>query len=123
VVAWRAEPACGRIMSLLPSYPNFKAFYQVLIVLLSVVQLSWQQKDPLNDFCRRFGQRTTVIDRKLYIDGGLLDWNPISQNPGNYSSTIFFLSATLVLHSAAFVFVSLRLNSMCATALLLNVLT
>lgn len=49
--------------------------------------LSWQQKDPLNDFCRRFGHQTALIDSKLYIDGGLVDWNPISQNDQNYTNT------------------------------------
>jgi hypothetical protein len=58
----------------------------VLIILLFFVQFSWQQKDPINDFCRRFGQQSAVIDDKLYLDGGLVDWNPISQNPANYSS-------------------------------------
>lgn len=62
------------------------AYSHVLCILLFLVQSSWQQKDPLNDFCRRFGQQSTVIDDKLYLDGGLVDWNPISQNPANYSS-------------------------------------
>lgn len=50
------------------------------------VGLSWQQKDPLADFCRRWGHQTAVIDRKLYIDGGQVNWNPIPQNPNNYTS-------------------------------------
>jgi hypothetical protein len=53
---------------------------------LFFVQFSRQQKDPINDFCRRFGHQSTIIDDKLYIDGGLVDWNPISENPANYSS-------------------------------------
>lgn len=57
-------------------------------LLLLFVGLSWQQKDPLNDFCRRFGHQTAVIDSKLYIDGGLVDWNPISQNDQNYTSEL-----------------------------------
>jgi hypothetical protein len=59
---------------------------KILSVLLLLVQLSWQQKDPLKDFCRRFGHQTAVIDRKLYIDGGLIDWNPLAQNNNNYTS-------------------------------------
>ena len=55
-------------------------------LLFFFIGLSWQQKDPLNDFCRRFGHQTTVIDSKLYIDGGFVDWNPISQNDQNYTS-------------------------------------
>jgi hypothetical protein len=27
-----------------------------------------------------------VIDRKLYIDGGFINYNPLSQYPTNYSS-------------------------------------
>ncbi|KAK6604993.1 cell wall anchored protein [Botrytis cinerea] len=59
----------------------------ILVILLCLVQPSWQQKDPLNDFCRRWGHQTTVIDRQLLIDGGMLDWNPLSQNPANYSNS------------------------------------
>lgn len=62
------------------------AYSHVLIVLLFFVQFSWQQEDPISDFCRRFGHQSAVIDDKLYLDGGLVDWNPISQNPANYSS-------------------------------------
>jgi hypothetical protein len=57
-----------------------------LVSLLLFAQLSLQQKDPLNDFCRRFGHQSAVVDNKLWLDGGLVDWNPISQNPQNYSS-------------------------------------
>ncbi|KAF1991092.1 hypothetical protein K402DRAFT_323651, partial [Aulographum hederae CBS 113979] len=55
---------------------------------LSLISLSSQQtKDPLNDFCRRFGHQTAVVDRKLYIDGGQVNWNPISANPLNYTNS------------------------------------
>lgn len=58
-----------------------------LVVALSFVALSSQDtKDPVNDFCRRFGHQSAVVDRRLYIDGGLVNWNPLSQNPLNYSS-------------------------------------
>ncbi|CZT12447.1 uncharacterized protein RAG0_16264 [Rhynchosporium agropyri] len=56
-------------------------------LLLLFVSLSLQQKDPSKDFCRRFGHQTAVIDRRLYIDGGLVNWNPISQNRNNYTNT------------------------------------
>ncbi|PBP16800.1 cell wall anchored protein [Diplocarpon rosae] len=59
----------------------------LLGVLLWCAGKSLQQKDPLKDFCRRFGHQTAIIDQKLYIDGGLLNWNPIAQNPRNYSNT------------------------------------
>jgi hypothetical protein len=65
------------------------SLYAVLVVL---VEFSWSQKDPLNDFCRRFGHQTAVVDQKLFIDGGLIDWNPIAQNDQNYTSELRFLS-------------------------------
>ncbi|OCK83649.1 hypothetical protein K432DRAFT_174012 [Lepidopterella palustris CBS 459.81] len=59
-----------------------------LFVALNFPSQSLQQtKNPITDFCRRFGHQTAVIDRKLYIDGGLVNWNPISQNPLNYTNT------------------------------------
>jgi hypothetical protein len=74
------------------------------IVALLVGQ-SWQQaQDPLLEFCRRFGHQTTVMDDKyanptnttvlrltvnrLFIDGGLINFNPLSQYPVNYSSRL-----------------------------------
>lgn len=59
---------------------------KLLAVLLLFVQVSLQQKNPISDFCRRFGHQTAVVDQKLYIDGGMVDWNPISANPANYTS-------------------------------------
>lgn len=64
-----------------------KAMSSIFAVLMLLAELSLQQKNPLNDFCRRFGHQTAVVDQKLYIDGGLLDWNPISQNDQNYTNT------------------------------------
>ena len=50
---------------------------KALGLLLLFARVSLQQKDPLIDFCRRFGHQTCVIDTKLYIDGGQVDWNPV----------------------------------------------
>lgn len=61
----------------------------LLTAIIYLVSGSLQQRDPLQNFCRRFGHQTTVIDNKLYIDGGLIDWNPISTYPQNYSSKSF----------------------------------
>lgn len=49
----------------------------IYLVLLAIfAQLSFQQQqDPVNDFCRRFGHQTAVLGRKLYIDGGLVNYN------------------------------------------------
>ncbi|KAF2398260.1 hypothetical protein EJ06DRAFT_558116 [Trichodelitschia bisporula] len=58
-----------------------------LSVVAALVGLSVQQKDPLKDFCRRFGHQTALVDHKLYIDGGLINYNPIPQNPLNYTNT------------------------------------
>ncbi|KAL2073942.1 hypothetical protein VTL71DRAFT_11268 [Oculimacula yallundae] len=60
---------------------------EILVCLLLLVCLSSQQKDPAKDFCRRFGHQTAVVDQRLYIDGGLVNWNPISQNRNNYTNT------------------------------------
>ena len=58
------------------------------LVLTFLVALSTQQKDPLKDFCRLFGHQTTVVDRKLYVDGGLVNWSPLSADSLNYSSEL-----------------------------------
>lgn len=57
-----------------------------LVLLFCLVPGTVQQKDPVQGFCRRFGHQTTVIDSKLYTDGGLINWNPISTYNQNYSS-------------------------------------
>ncbi|KAG7118051.1 Kelch repeat-containing protein like [Verticillium longisporum] len=53
-------------------------------LLLLFVQPSAQQRDPVSDFCRRFGHQTAVVDDKLFIDGGILNWSPVA---GNYTNT------------------------------------
>ncbi|KAF2651405.1 hypothetical protein K491DRAFT_665552 [Lophiostoma macrostomum CBS 122681] len=45
------------------------------------------QEDPLKDFCRLFGHQTAVVDRQLYIDGGYVNWSPVSDSSINYTST------------------------------------
>ncbi|KAK4956141.1 hypothetical protein LTR66_013363 [Elasticomyces elasticus] len=58
-----------------------------LVIAAVFFQVSFQQYDPLKDFCRRFAHQTTVIDRKLYIDGGLVNYGNMQQNPTNYTNT------------------------------------
>lgn len=58
-----------------------------LLVALSLAAASLQTKNPINDFCRRWGHQTARVGGKLYIDGGLVAWNPLSTNPLNYTST------------------------------------
>ncbi|KAF7527860.1 hypothetical protein G7054_g10336 [Neopestalotiopsis clavispora] len=67
---------------------------QVLLIMLMLLfcfsSLSYAQRDPVNNFCRRFGHQTAVIDRKLYIDGGFINYSPLEDDPTNYTNT--FLS-------------------------------
>ena len=44
------------------------------VVLVFFVAASWQQKDPVKDFCRRAGHQSAVIDDKLFIDGGFVNY-------------------------------------------------
>ena len=67
--------------------------------LLSFIWVSFAlaqaPQDPIKDFCRRFSQQTALIDRKLYIDGGYVNANPISQNPQAVISMLGSLETTL----------------------------
>ena len=56
------------------------------VIALAFIPRSLQAKDPIKDFCRRWGHAAAVVDRKLYIDGGYVNWNPLSQNGDNYTS-------------------------------------
>ncbi|KAH6849743.1 hypothetical protein B0I37DRAFT_95767 [Chaetomium sp. MPI-CAGE-AT-0009] len=58
-----------------------------LFLIFCFLHSSSAQPDPVKNFCRRFGHQTAVIDRKLYIDGGFMNYNPLSQYPANYSNT------------------------------------
>ncbi|KAF2466961.1 uncharacterized protein BDR25DRAFT_305792 [Lindgomyces ingoldianus] len=59
-----------------------------LFAVLNFAARSLQDsKNPLTDFCRRWGHQTAQVDGKLYIDGGLVAWNPLSANPLNYTNT------------------------------------
>ncbi|KAB8266455.1 hypothetical protein BDV30DRAFT_245220 [Aspergillus minisclerotigenes] len=58
-----------------------------LLLFLGLAGLSLQQKDILKDFCRLWGHQTAVIDRKLYIDGGFVNYNPLSEYPDNATNT------------------------------------
>lgn len=45
-----------------------------------------QQKDPLKDFCRIHGHATTIVDRELFVDGGYVNWSPITKDTTNDTS-------------------------------------
>ncbi|KAH7139937.1 hypothetical protein B0J13DRAFT_596864 [Dactylonectria estremocensis] len=44
-------------------------------------------KNPRDDFCRRFAHQTTVIDDKLYIDGGWVNFQGFQEDHINSSNT------------------------------------
>ncbi|KAI1502280.1 hypothetical protein F5X99DRAFT_417994 [Biscogniauxia marginata] len=58
-----------------------------ILVVLSLTERCSAQRNPVTNFCRRFGHQTAVIDRRLYIDGGFINWNPLTSNPTNYTNT------------------------------------
>ena len=60
----------------------------LLLVLLFGARLSIQQDDhdPVSNFCRRFGHQAAVIDDRLYLDGGYVNYNPLEEFPTNYTS-------------------------------------
>lgn len=61
---------------------------RALWVLLLLCAVHWViAKNPKDDFCRRFAHQTTVIDDKLYIDGGWVNFDDFQQTHENYSNT------------------------------------
>ena len=57
-----------------------------LLACLLAVGTTLAQFDPLKDFCRRWGHQTAIVDRKLYIDGGLVNYTPFSADSPNATS-------------------------------------
>ncbi|KAH7252247.1 hypothetical protein BKA59DRAFT_525623 [Fusarium tricinctum] len=60
-----------------------------LCVLLFGVNLTVQQRDPISNFCRRWGHQSAVVDDKLYIGGGLVTYDGSSGTPQNVSNPYF----------------------------------
>ncbi|KAF2281401.1 uncharacterized protein EI97DRAFT_472800 [Westerdykella ornata] len=60
---------------------------RLFLAVSSCISRSEQRKDPLKDFCRIFGHQTTVVDRRMIVDGGLVNFAPLSASSLNYSST------------------------------------
>ncbi|KAI8220050.1 Kelch repeat-containing protein [Colletotrichum sp. SAR 10_86] len=59
--------------------------YLILALFLSGTSIA--QNDPVRDFCRRWGHQSAVVDRRLYIDGGLINYKPFSSSSRNFSNT------------------------------------
>ncbi|KAK8089323.1 hypothetical protein PG997_004284 [Apiospora hydei] len=59
----------------------------LVLVVAGSIAIAHAQQDPVAGFCRRFGHQTTVIDRKLYIDGGFINYDPLTNDPTNYTNT------------------------------------
>ncbi|KAF7185225.1 Kelch repeat-containing protein [Pseudocercospora fuligena] len=62
----------------------------MLVYLLYIAQTQAQDMDQINHFCRRHSHRTTVIDNKLYIDGGYINYDydgGIAPDTVNYTNT------------------------------------
>ena len=59
---------------------------EIYVILAS--GLAQDTRDPLEDFCRRFGHATAEVDRKLFINGGQFDSNPISELKYNRTSEL-----------------------------------
>jgi hypothetical protein len=58
----------------------------LLFFLFFCVNLTVQQRDPISNFCRRWGHQSAVVDDKLYIGGGLVTYDGSSGTPQNFSS-------------------------------------
>jgi len=74
-----AVPAGRRLSSL-----------SIIFAILQLLVLGCAgQKDPIKNFCRRFGHQTAVLEyqgrQRLYIDGGLINWD-LEVYPNNYTS-------------------------------------
>ncbi|KAI5465690.1 hypothetical protein BGZ63DRAFT_111118 [Mariannaea sp. PMI_226] len=54
--------------------------WSILVLLSCYVGLSVQQRDPIKNFCRRWGHQSAVVDDKLYIDGGLITYSGDSKH-------------------------------------------
>jgi hypothetical protein len=64
---------------------SVRRVFQVLLLGWNPA-LSVAQYDPIRDFCRRFGHQSAVVDNKLYIDGGFVDWKPLTATSQSYTS-------------------------------------
>ncbi|KAK0703926.1 hypothetical protein B0T26DRAFT_744582 [Lasiosphaeria miniovina] len=66
--------------------------HSLQLLTLHLLALSAAQYDPVKDFCRRFGHQSAVVDNKLYVDGGSVNWKPFTESSQNYTNTFFLYS-------------------------------
>lgn len=52
----------------------------VSVIALYLVAFALAQVDALKDFCRRWGHQTAVVDNRLYLDGGWVNWKPFTED-------------------------------------------
>ena len=57
-----------------------------LLVGLSLAAVASAQHDPIKDFCRRFGHAAAVVDDRMYINGGHVNWKPLTASSRNNTS-------------------------------------
>ncbi|KXX75954.1 Kelch domain-containing protein 3 [Madurella mycetomatis] len=66
---------------------------QVLFFLISgFVAISLGQYHAARDFCRRFGHQSAVVDNRLYVDGGFVNWKPFTEASQNLSNPFLVFS-------------------------------
>ncbi|GAB1320960.1 Kelch repeat-containing protein [Madurella fahalii] len=67
---------------------------QVLFFLLvsGFVAISFGQYHAVRDFCRRFGHQSAVVDNRLYVDGGFVNWKPFTETSQNLSNPFLVFS-------------------------------
>ncbi|KAK3374540.1 hypothetical protein B0H63DRAFT_548764 [Podospora didyma] len=64
----------------------------LFVIVWCMVPKVYCQYDPLKDFCRRFGHQSAVVDNRLYIDGGFVNWKPFAASSQNYSNPFLLYS-------------------------------
>lgn len=57
------------------------AVYCFLLLLAATHVAAALGQDPVNNFCRRYSHQSTVIDDRLYIDGGYINYGDFPGNP------------------------------------------
>lgn len=56
------------------------ALRYLLSSAILAVTVAQQNRDPINDFCRRHLHQTCIVDNKLYIDGGKIYYGGSVEN-------------------------------------------